>query len=137
MYGRIPVFRFRVALTFAALIFLAVMVTGCATVPERYWQVSRTVSDRFTYVSDRVKHGVDHFEESGVTGDTKFTGDCEEAAIAMKYQLAKIGVHSTIWVTTHRVGLHAMTCSDDGWCFDAYNVPVRRESVPFTFLYKM
>lgn len=127
----------RVWITFIALILLAIMVSGCASVHEKYWQVNRMTSDRFTYVSDVAKHGVPHYDEPLVTGNNRFSGDCEEYASAIQFQLAKIGVSSTRWITTHPTGLHALTCSDDGWCFDAYNVPMRRESVPYIFIERM
>jgi hypothetical protein len=127
----------RVWLTFAALIFLAIMVTGCASVPEKYWEINRATSHKFTYISDIEKHGVHHFVEYGTTGNSRFTGDCEEYALAIQYQLATIGVNSVIWVTKRRAGLHALTCSDDGWCFDAFTVPERRESVQDVFITRM
>jgi len=124
----------RVWLTFAALIFLAIMVTGCASVPEAYWQVNRITSDRFTYVTDFEKHGVPDYREEGVTGDEPFKADCEEYSMAIQYQLAKIGVSSTRWVVKRKYDYHALTCTDTGWCFDAFQVPVRRESVPHVFI---
>lgn len=116
------------------LAILCVCLTGCASVPEAYWQINRATSERFTYVSDFEKHGVPDYREEGVTGDTRFTGDCEEVAAAMKYQLAKIGVKSTIWVVKRKYDYHALTCTDDGWCMDAYTVPMRRESVRDVFI---
>ena len=124
----------RVWLTFAALIFLAIRVSGCASVPEKYWQVNRMTSDRFTYVSDVAKHGVPHYDEPLVTGNNRFSGDCEEYASAIQFQLAKIGVSSTRWYVVNRAGPHALTCTATGWCFDANTVPFRREKAPYIFI---
>lgn len=124
----------RVWLTFAALIFLAIMVSGCASVPEKYWQVNRMTSDRFTYVTDYEKHGVADFREEGVTGDAPFSSDCEEYGMAIQHQLAKIGVKSTIWLVKRKYDYHALTCSEDGFCFDAFTVPIRREKVTDVFI---
>lgn len=121
------------SICYLTLLFL----TGCASVPEAYWQINRATSERFTYVTDFEKHGVGHYDEPNVTGESRFSGDCEEAASAMKYQLAKIGVPSTRWVITTSNGLHAITCTYDNWCLDINTVPTRRENVFGTFLYEM
>ena len=127
----------RVWLTFAALIFLAIMVSGCVSVPEKYWQVNKMTSHRFTYVTDIEKHGLPHYDEPWVTGESRFTGDCEEFSSAIQFQLAKIGVSSDRWLVVGRRGFHALTCSDDGFCFDAFTIPMRRENVPYKFISRM
>lgn len=113
------------------------LTSGCAAVPENYWQVSRKVSERFTYVTDIKKHGLQHYDEPGVTGESRFTGDCEEAASAMQYQLAKIGVPSKRWVVATANGFHAITCTFDNWCLDANALPTRRENIKGAFVVEM
>jgi len=51
------------------LALICVCLTGCASVPESYWQINRATSERFTYVTDFEKHGVPDYREEGVTGD--------------------------------------------------------------------
>ena len=119
---------------YRCLAIFCLCLTGCASVPESYWQINRATSERFTYVSDFEKHGVPDYREEGVTGDEPFKADCEEYSMAIQYQLAKIGVKSTIWVVKRKYDYHALTCTDDGWCMDAYTVPMRRESVRDVFI---
>jgi predicted transglutaminase-like cysteine proteinase len=114
----------RVWLTFAALVFLAVMVSGCAS--SRYdnlWALNKSVSHRFTYLSDDEKHGVVEFWEKGVTGDGPFSGDCEEYAFAIKYQLQQAGYQAKTWRVHDGIGGHAVTCTDDGYCLDHRRAP--------------
>ena len=121
------------AICYLTLLFL----TGCASVPEAYWHINRATSERFTYVTDFEKHGVADYREEGVTGSDKFTGDCEEYARAIQYQLGIQGVQSTVYVVKRKYDYHALTCSEDGFCFDAYTVPMRRESVRDIFITKL
>ena len=118
----------------SAIAIFCLCLTGCASVPEAYWQINRATSERFTYVTDFEKHGVPDYREEGVTGDTRFTGDCEEYARAIQYQLGIQGVQSTVYVVKRKYDYHALTCTSDGWCMDAFNVPVRRENVPDVFI---
>lgn len=107
------------------------ILSGCATVPENLWQLNRATSDRFTYVSDQAKWGVESFVEVGVTGEKQFSGDCEEYAFAMVFQLNKRGIAAQVWVVSTKSGLHAITCTLDGWCLDYDNVPVRKERASY------
>ena len=118
----------------SAIAIICVCLTGCASVPEAYWQINRATSERFTYVTDFEKHGVPDYREEGVTGDTRFTGDCEEYARAIQHQLGIQGVQSTVYVVKRKYDYHALTCTSDGFCFDAFTVPIRRESVRDTFI---
>ena len=122
---------------YRCLAILCVCLTGCTSVPETYWQINRATSERFTYVTDFEKHGVADYREEGVTGSDKFTGDCEEYARAIQYQLGIQGVQSTVYLVKRKYDYHALTCTSDGWCMDAFNVPVRRENVPDTFISRM
>jgi len=122
---------------YRVLAILCLCLTGCASVPEAYWQINRATSERFTYVTDFEKHGVADYREEGVTGSDKFTGDCEEYARAIQYQLGIQGVQSTVYVVKRKYDYHALTCTSDGWCMDAFNVPMRRESVRDIFITKL
>ena len=120
----------RAALTILGLLLL----TSCSTIPEKYWEINRETSYKFTYISDYRKHGVPHYEEPFVTGNTLFSGDCEEYAAAVQYQLALNSVPATRWYVIGRAGAHALTCTQDGWCLDAYTLPFRREKAPYVFI---
>lgn len=119
------------------VVVLMLMMTGCATVPENYWRINKATSAKFTYVSDMQKHGVTHLDELVVTGDYPFDGDCEEYATAIRFQLARAGIPARRWVVSTKSGYHAITCTEDGWCFDAFNVPMRRENTPYLFITQM
>ena len=125
----------RVVLTFSALLALAVLVSGCAsTYYDDLWALNKRVSHRFTYVSDMQKHGVIEYHEKGVTGNDKFSGDCEEYAFAIKYQLARAGINATVWHVYDGVGGHAVTCTEDGYCLDHKQAPRRREDTGYEFI---
>lgn len=109
-------------------------LTSCSTIPEQYWEINRETSYKFTYVSDYKKHGLPHYDEPLVTGNRRFSGDCEEYASAIQFQLAKIGVSSTRWYVVSKAGAHALTCTATGWCFDANTIPFRRENAPYVFI---
>lgn len=111
-----------------------VIMSGCSTVPENLWQINRATSARFTYVSDHEKWTVESFVELGVTGDMQFSGDCEEYAFAMVYQLNKHGIVAQVWVVSSTQGFHAIACTLDGWCMDYRNVPIRRERSSYYFM---
>lgn len=118
-------------------VFCVCLISGCATVPENYWHLNKATSAKFTYVSDMQKFGVEHYHERGHTGNVPFQADCEEYSDAIRYQLALRGVASRSWVVKAKQGYHALTCSEDGWCFDANTVPFRREQAPYLFITEM
>lgn len=123
---------------FRIIAVLCVCLSGCATTAaDDYWRLNRAVSERFTYISDIEHHGVQHYHERGHTGRGPFKGDCEEFSDAIRYQLALRGVASRSWVVKAKQGYHALTCSEDGWCFDANTVPFRREQAPYLFITEM
>lgn len=115
------------------------LTSGCAAVPENLWALNKQVSGRFTYMTDYAKHGRASVRETHVTGSAAFSGDCEEYADAMAYQLRLIGEVPTVWyVYDARVQVyHAITCTESGWCFDANQVPMRREKAPYIFIDQM
>ena len=113
---------------------ILLMLSGCLYTPESYWEINKRLSSHFTYISDYKKHGVPHYEEPFVTGNTPFSGDCEEYAAAVQYQLALNSVPATRWYVIGRAGAHALTCTQDGWCLDAYTLPFRREKAPYVFI---
>lgn len=124
------------------IIAICLVVSGCATVgpqeDQLYW-MQKKLHHRFTYVSDQEKWGVQHLDEKDVTGETYFTGDCEEFASAAKHQLEKAGYKAERWlvVGTDSV-LHAIACTDEGWCLDNANrLPMRRAELDYHFLKTM
>lgn len=125
------------------LVCTGLALSGCSLpqpIPENLYRVNKRVSNNFLYVSDEVKHGYAEYWEAGVTGDTRFTGDCEEYAFAMNVQLNRMGIPNTMWVVAPPAGsapvgeLHALTCSDSGWCFDYDRVPFRKETSEYTWI---
>ena len=131
----------------AILIALTLCVTGCASLgapPENLYRIQQHVNERFTYVPDLVKWGVVHKDEGLVTGEERFTGDCEEYATATKYQLEKAGFSAKRWMVrindARRYGvrgtsLHAVTCTDDGWCLDNITrIPQKQASLQYTWI---
>lgn len=118
------------------LIPLLLSLSGCSIIqqgpPEDLYMMNKKVSHNFLYVSDEVKWGKTDHWETNVTGDHRFSGDCEEYAFAVAHQLARRGISSTSWVVTKpewgTTGqAHAITCSDTGWCFDYGQQPFRKE----------
>lgn len=115
-------------------------VTGCAgfsSPPEDLYRIQKRINDRFVYVSDVEKWGVEHIDEGLVTGDVPFSGDCEEYATAIKYQLEKAGKPAERWMVEVKDGrLHAVSCmTDDVWCLDNIErIPVKKDALRYRWI---
>lgn len=103
---------------------LLFLLASCAALPpatpavQRLLDVKRLLDSRFTYISDQKKWGEEFHWEQGMTGDTDFTGDCEEYADAALYQLHKRGIKGEEWLVKTETGeFHMVTCAE-GWCID-------------------
>lgn len=109
---------------------------GCAGIPDELWMLNRQISHNFVYVSDLVKWCSTQHIELEVTGDSRFSGDCEEYALAVRHHLNHMGIASQIWqVVDRKTGqIHAITCTDDGWCLDYDALPMRKRDTPYTFI---
>lgn len=124
----------------AAIIALCAALSGCASLgapPDDLYWIQRGVTANFAYVSDQDKWGVPHLDESWVTGEHRFTGDCEEYAAAAKYQLEKAGYAAERWVVVDRAGsLHAIACQVGGeWCIDnLHRMPQKRASLGYKWV---
>ncbi len=125
-----------ILLSFLAVIWAYFQFTGESSEEDILWKINREVSHKFTYVTDMEKWGVEHYSEEGVTGEKKFTGDCEEYAKAIKYQLHKVGIDSTIWAVWNNETneYHTITCTLDGWCLDDNTRPMREEDTNYVFI---
>lgn len=88
----------------------------------------------FSYVSDMKKWGSLEHHERGVTGESRFSGDCEEYAFAMKWQLGRKGINASVWHVLNGEEGHAVTCTEDGYCLDYGRAPTRREDTGYVFL---
>ena len=118
-----------------AFLWLCMVSTGCTTIPENLWELNKTISHRFSYVSDQDKWCVSNYAEQGVTGDDHFSGDCEEYAFAIKHHLDHMGIPSSVWrVISKETGVsHAVTCTASGWCLDYNAMPRRKDKTPYYF----
>lgn len=125
-----------ILLSFLVGIWAHFQFTGESSEEDILWKINKEVSHKFTYVTDMKKWGVDHYSEEGITGEKKFTGDCEEYAKAIKYQLHKVGIDSTIWAVWHSEAnqYHAVTCTLNGWCLDENTRPTRKEDTNYVFI---
>lgn len=119
----------------SAILWFCMASTGCTTIPENLWELNKTISHRFSYVSDQDKWCVSNYVEQGVTGDDHFTGDCEEYAFAIKHHLDHMGIPSSVWhVVSKENGIaHAVTCTASGWCLDYNTMPRAKEKTPYYF----
>lgn len=115
-------------------------ITGCAGFsrpPEDIYRIQKHVNDRFSYVSDQAKWGVGHFDEGLVTGNKPFSGDCEEYATAIKYQLESAGKPAQRWMVMTKKGqFHAVTCMKaDVWCLDNIErIPVKKDALRYVWM---
>lgn len=116
--------------------FAVVALGGCAGIPEELWALNRRISHNFVYVSDLDKWCSSQYIELNVTGDTVFSGDCEEYALAVRHHLDHMGIASQIWhVLDRKTGqAHAITCTDEGWCMDYDALPMRRRNMSYEFI---
>lgn len=113
------------------------VLSACTTVPENLWAINRAISDRFVYVSDLDKWCVSNYVEQDVTGDYRFSGDCEEYAIAVKHHLDHMGIAASVWrIEGNGIG-HAVTCTEDGWCLDYNVIPTQMDKTPYWFIERL
>lgn len=116
-------------------LILVLLLTGCASsYQDNLWALNKSVSHRFHYVTDPDKWGEQEHHERDVTGQTRFSGDCEEYAYAMRWQLSQRGITSTVWHVINEQGGHAVTCTEDGYCLDYGRAPTKREDTGYFFL---
>lgn len=118
---------------------LLLLLTGCSgfsSPPEKLYRVQAGINYRWTPVSDKVKWGVEHFDEGEVTGEAPFASDCEEYAAAARYQLRKAGITADRWLVIERSGSrHAVTCTVDGWCLDNLSrIPVKKDALGYQWI---
>lgn len=113
------------------------LLSACTAIPENLWEINRTISDRFVYVSDQDKWCVSNYVEQDVTGDERFSGDCEEYAIAVKHHLDHMGVAASVWRVEGNGEPHAVTCTEDGWCLDYNVIPTQMDKTPYWFVERL
>lgn len=75
------------------------------------------VLDTFTYKSDFVVHNRDYWQSPKETLDRK-TGDCEDFATFILYELDKIGIEGLLLACEMKNSLHAVVEISSGVCID-------------------